>query len=122
MYRCQWSVVDCIRMLSSSLHRAREVCFGQREKFYQASFLTLLSLPLALPRMTGACFSHVKGLTARLCSCASHVGVISEFTQRRRRRLRKRHLKVNLRCLKLHRAYSVSFHSSNVGKFFGVEF
>ena len=43
--------------------------------------------------MTGAFFSYVKGLTARLCSCASHVGVISKFTQWRRRRLRKRHLK-----------------------------
>ena len=43
--------------------------------------------------MTGACFSYVKGLTARLCSRASHVGAISEFTQWRRRRLRKRHLK-----------------------------
>ena len=26
--------------------------------------------------------------------------------------------KVNLRCLKLYRAYSISFHSSNVGNFF----
>ena len=43
-----------------------------------------------------------------------------EFTQRRR--LRKRHLKSELRCLKLNRAYSISFSSSNVGKFFGDEF
>ena len=40
--------------------------------------------------------------------------------QRRRQRLQKRHLKVNLRCLKLYRAYSISFiiNSSNVGKCF----
>ena len=44
--------------------------------------------------------------------------VTREFTQRRRPWLRKRHLKVNLRCLKLNRAYSISFNSSNVGKLF----
>ena len=36
-------------------------------------------------------------------------------------RLRKRHTdfkKVNWRCLQLYRAYSISFNSSNVGKFF----
>ena len=39
----------------------------------------------------------------------------------RRRWLRKRHLKLNSRCLKVYRAYSISFNSSNVSKFFGVE-
>ena len=29
---------------------------------------------------------------------------------------------VNLRCLKLYRAYSISFNSSNVGNLFGVKF
>lgn len=33
----RWSI--CIRMLSSSLHRSRDVCFGQREKFSSASYL-----------------------------------------------------------------------------------
>ena len=41
-----------------------------------------------------------------------------EFTQRRWRWQRNRHLKVNLRCLKLYRAYSISFNSSSVGKLF----
>ena len=45
--------------------------------------------------------------------------VTREFTQGRRPWLPKRHLKVNLRCLKLNRAYSISFNSSNVGQFFG---
>ena len=41
-----------------------------------------------------------------------------ELKQRRRRRLRKRHFKkVNSRCFKLYRAYSISFNSSNVVKF-----
>ena len=30
--------------------------------------------------------------------------------------------KVNLGCLKLYRAYSISFNSSNVANFFGAEF
>ena len=30
--------------------------------------------------------------------------------------------KVNLRCLELYGAYSISFNSSNVGNFVGVEF
>ena len=29
---------------------------------------------------------------------------------------------MNLRCLKLYRAYSISFNSSNVANFFGAEF
>ena len=33
----QWSI--CIRMLSSSLHRSHDVCFGQREKLSSASYL-----------------------------------------------------------------------------------
>ena len=33
----QWSI--CIRMLSSLLHRSRDVCFGQREKLSSASYL-----------------------------------------------------------------------------------
>ena len=44
-------------------------------------------------------------------------GNIRVFIQRLRRRLRKRH-KVNLRCLKLDRTYSISLNSSNVGKVF----
>ena len=44
--------------------------------------------------------------------------LIRKLKQQRQRRLRKRHLKVNSRCLKLHRAYSISFNSSNVGKLF----
>ena len=44
---------------------------------------------------------------------------ISELKQRRRRlRLRKRHLKVNARCFKLYRAYSISSNTSSVGNFF----
>ena len=39
-----------------------------------------------------------------------------EFKQQRRRRLRKRHL------IKRLFAYSISFHSTNVRIFFGVEF
>ena len=41
---------------------------------------------------------------------------IREIKQQRRWRLRKRHLKVNSRCLKLFRAYFISFNTSNVGK------
>ena len=41
---------------------------------------------------------------------------IRDFKQQRRWRLRKRHLKVNSRCLKLFRAYFISFNTSNVGK------
>ena len=40
-----------------------------------------------------------------------------ELQQRRRRRLRKRHLKVCSRGFKLHRVYSISFNSSNAGEF-----
>ena len=47
-----------------------------------------------------------------------HKGLIKELKQQRRRRLRKRHLKMNSHFLKLYRAYSISFNSSNVGKFF----
>ena len=42
-----------------------------------------------------------------------------ELKNQRRRRLRKRHLKVNSRCFKFYRAYSISFNSSNL---FGVDF
>ena len=48
----------------------------------------------------------------------SSIKVNTEFKQQRRRRLRKRNFKVNSRCLKLYRAYSISFNSSNVGDFF----
>ena len=42
-----------------------------------------------------------------------------DLKQPRRRLLRKRPTrKVNSRCLKLHRADSISFNSSTVGKFF----
>ena len=42
-----------------------------------------------------------------------------DLKQLRRRLLRKRPTrKVNSRCLKLHRADSISFNSSTVGKFF----
>ena len=45
---------------------------------------------------------------------------IEQIVRRRRRRPRprKRHLKRNLFCLKLYRAYSISFNSLNVGKYF----
>ena len=43
---------------------------------------------------------------------------VRELKQQRWRRIRKRHLKVDLHCFKLYRAYSISFDSSNVGNFF----
>ena len=68
----QWSI--CIRVLSSSLHRSRDVCFGQREKLSSASYL-IPPLPFA-PFMTSACFCFVTGLIDWLCGYASHIGVI----------------------------------------------
>ena len=54
----------------------------------------------------------VLGSSLRRCRSAIRE---SSVKQRRRRRLRKRHLEVNLRFLKLSRAYSIS---SNIGNFF----
>ena len=55
------------------------------------------------------------------CTCQKSQGWTQErhnknrvLKKRRRRRLRKRYLKMNSRCLKLYRAYSVSFNSSTV--------
>ena len=45
-------------------------------------------------------------------------GLIVKRQRQPRRRLRKRHLKVNSRYFKLYRAYSIWFSSSNVGNFF----
>ena len=41
-----------------------------------------------------------------------------ELKQQRRRRPRKRHLKSEVGCFNLYRAYSISSISSNVGNFF----
>ena len=45
-------------------------------------------------------------------------GLIVKRQRQPRRRLRKRHLKVNSRYFNLYRAYSILFSSSNVGNFF----
>ena len=45
-------------------------------------------------------------------------GFIVKRQRQLRRRLRRRHLKVNSRYFKVYRAYSIWFSSSNVGNFF----
>lgn len=73
----QWSI--CIGMLSRSLHRSRDVCFGQREKL--SSPVISFSLPFAFPFLTSACFCFVTGLIDWLCGYASHIGVIRYMKQ-----------------------------------------
>ena len=68
----QWSI--CIRMLSSSLHRSRDVCFGSVRSYLQP--VISFPLPFAFPFMTSACFCFVTGLIDCLCGYAGHIGVI----------------------------------------------
>ena len=62
----QWSI--CIRMLSSSLHSSRDLCFGQREKLSSASYL--ISPPLCFSIYDKCMFLLCNGahwLVVRLC-------------------------------------------------------
>ena len=67
------------------------------------------------------CGDRAKSLKLKCFDFALSISIIRELMQKRRRWLRKRHLKSDVALLKIYRDCSTSFNSSNVGNFFFLE-